>query len=81
MATLFAWECGSHLHGPQELEVYLHTTRPEHEAVRMAQVDQRLRVGTALSSGQSNVDVDALSCKVHCNYLLVVRLTGEESRT
>jgi hypothetical protein len=52
MATLFAWECGSHLHGPQELEVYLHTTRPEHEAVRMAQVDQRLRAGTALSSGQ-----------------------------
>jgi hypothetical protein len=31
--------------------------------------------------GKANVVVDALSRKVHCNYLLVVRLIGEESRT
>jgi hypothetical protein len=31
--------------------------------------------------GKANVDVDALSCKAHCNYLPVVHLTGEESST
>jgi hypothetical protein len=31
--------------------------------------------------GKANVDVDALSHKAHCNYLLVVHLTGEESST
>jgi hypothetical protein len=41
METLFTWECGSHLHGPQKLEVHLHATKPEHEAVKMARVDQR----------------------------------------
>jgi hypothetical protein len=52
METLLAWECGSHLHGPQKLEVDLHTTRPEHEAVKMARVDQGLRAGSALSYGK-----------------------------
>jgi hypothetical protein len=28
---------------------------------------------------KANVVVDALSCKAHCNYLLAVPLTGEES--
>jgi hypothetical protein len=42
MATLLAWECDSHLYGPQKLEVHLHTTELEHEAVKMAQVDQGL---------------------------------------
>jgi hypothetical protein len=32
-------------------------------------------------SGKANVVVDALSRKAHCNYLPVVRLTGEESST
>jgi hypothetical protein len=40
--ALFAWECGSHLHGPQELEAHIHATGPEHEAAKMAQVDQGL---------------------------------------
>jgi hypothetical protein len=31
--------------------------------------------------GKANVVADALSHKAHCNYLLVVRLTGEESST
>jgi hypothetical protein len=31
--------------------------------------------------GKANVVVDALSRKAHCNYLPVVRLTGEESST
>jgi hypothetical protein len=29
--------------------------------------------------GMENEVVDTLSCKAHCNYLLVVPLTGEES--
>jgi hypothetical protein len=32
-------------------------------------------------SGKANVIADVLSHKAHCNYLLVVRLTGEESNT
>jgi hypothetical protein len=31
--------------------------------------------------GKANIVVVVLSCKVHCNYLLAVRLTGEESST
>jgi hypothetical protein len=31
--------------------------------------------------GKANVVADALSRKAHCNYLLVVRLTREESST
>jgi hypothetical protein len=52
MTTLFAWECGSHLYGPQELEVHLHTIRPEHEAAKMTQVDQGLWARGSLSSEQ-----------------------------
>jgi hypothetical protein len=32
-------------------------------------------------SGKVNVVADTLSRKAHCNYLLVIRLTGEESNT
>jgi hypothetical protein len=31
--------------------------------------------------GKANVVADVLSHMAHCNYLLVVRLTGEESST
>jgi hypothetical protein len=31
--------------------------------------------------GKANVVADTLSCKAHCNYLSVVRLTREESST
>jgi hypothetical protein len=50
--TLLTWECGLHLYGPQEFEVHLHTTRPEHKALKMTRVDQGLRVGSSLPSGQ-----------------------------
>jgi hypothetical protein len=36
MATLSAWECGSHLYWPQKLEVYLYLIGSEHEAKKMA---------------------------------------------
>jgi hypothetical protein len=39
---LLAWECGSYLHGPPELEVHLHIAGLEYEAAMMAQVDQGL---------------------------------------
>jgi hypothetical protein len=32
-------------------------------------------------SRKANIIPDALSCKAHCNYLPIVRLTGEESST
>jgi hypothetical protein len=53
MATLLACECGTHLHGPQKLEVHLHSTELEHETAKMSQVNQGLWVGSALSSGKS----------------------------
>jgi hypothetical protein len=31
--------------------------------------------------GKANVVTDALRSKTHCNYFLVVRMTGEESST
>jgi hypothetical protein len=31
--------------------------------------------------GKANIIVDVLSCKAHCNYLLAVCLTGDESST
>jgi hypothetical protein len=49
VASLSTWECGSYLYGPQELEVYFHSTRPEHEAAKMARFDQGLRAGSSLS--------------------------------
>jgi hypothetical protein len=48
--TLFAWGCDSHLHRPQKLKVYLHSTRPEHEIAKMARADQGLQDRSALSS-------------------------------
>jgi hypothetical protein len=48
--TLLAWECGSHLYGPQKLELHLHTTGPKHEIVKMARVNQGLQAESAVSS-------------------------------
>jgi hypothetical protein len=52
VASLSAWECCSYLYGPQELEVHLYPTGVEHEAAKMARVDQILRVGSSLSLGK-----------------------------
>jgi hypothetical protein len=81
VTSLSTWECDSYLHGPQKLEVHLYPTRFEHEAVKMAQVDQRLRDRISLPPGKANVIADALSHKAHCSYLPAVHLTGEESST
>jgi hypothetical protein len=42
VASLSMWECGSSLYGPQELEEHLYPIRFEHEAMKVARVDQRL---------------------------------------
>jgi hypothetical protein len=57
--TLLTWECGLNLYEPQKFEVHLHSIGLEHETMKMAQVNQGLRVGSALSSGY------ALSRKAH----------------
>jgi hypothetical protein len=36
MTALSSWECGSHLYGPQKLEVYLYPVRSEYEEKKMA---------------------------------------------
>jgi hypothetical protein len=40
--TLSAWECGSHLYGPQKFEVYLYPTRSKYEVKEMARTNQGL---------------------------------------
>jgi hypothetical protein len=52
MTTLFAWKCGSYLYRPQKHEVYLYPTRFEHEAVKVARIDQGIRAGSSLSPGE-----------------------------
>jgi hypothetical protein len=55
--TLAAWECGSHLYGPQKLEVHLYLIGFEYEVAKVARVDQILRARSALPLRQS---------KCHC---------------
>jgi hypothetical protein len=52
VASLSTWECDSYLYRPQKLEVHLHPTGLEHEAVKMARVDQGLRAGSSLPPGK-----------------------------
>jgi hypothetical protein len=40
--TLLAWEYDSYLYRPQKLEIYFYPIGLEYEAVKMAEVDQRL---------------------------------------
>jgi hypothetical protein len=80
VASLSTWECGSYLYGPQKLEVHLHLTEPEHEAAKVARVDQRVRARSSLSPGEGKFRCGRIE-SAHCNYLSVVRLTGEESST
>jgi hypothetical protein len=42
MATPSACEYGSHLYGSQKLKVHLYPTGFEHEAAKVARVDQEL---------------------------------------
>jgi hypothetical protein len=39
---LSAWECGSHLYGPQKLKEHLYPTGFEHEVAKVARIDQGL---------------------------------------
>jgi hypothetical protein len=52
MATLSAWECGSHLYGLQELEVYLYPVKSEYEAKKMARIDQGLWARSVVPLGE-----------------------------
>jgi hypothetical protein len=81
VVSLSAWECGSYLYRPQKLEVHLYPTGFEHEAVKVARIDQGLRVEVHSHPGKANIVADALSRKANYNHLLAVCLTGEESST
>jgi hypothetical protein len=48
VASLSTWECGSYLYGSQNREVHIHSTGSEHDAMKMARVDQGLRAGSSL---------------------------------
>jgi hypothetical protein len=74
VASLSTLECGSYLYGPRKLEVYLYPTGFEHEAVKMALVDQRLRAGSSLPPGKGKCRcgrIESLgSLQLHANYKL-----------
>jgi hypothetical protein len=55
----------------------------DHKSLKyiFTQLDLNIRQRSAYHPGKANVIVDVLSRKAHCNYLLVVCLTGEESST
>jgi hypothetical protein len=81
VASLSTWECGSYLYGPQELEVHFQSTGPELRQRRWLELIKDYELEVHYHPGKANVVVDVLSCKAHCNYLPVVRLTREESST
>jgi hypothetical protein len=72
MTTLSVWKCGSHLYGPQKLEVYLFPTRIEHEAKRWLELIKDYEIEVHYHPGKENMVADAL-----CSYLPVVHLTGK----
>ena len=53
LETLSLWTEVWYLHGSQESQVYIHSVRAKHEAVKMARVDQRLWARNKLSPRQS----------------------------
>jgi hypothetical protein len=69
----------SYLHRPQELEVYLHSTRSKHGPQKWLKLIKDYDLEVHYHPRKANVIVDALSRKAHCNYLLAVSLIGEES--
>jgi hypothetical protein len=52
VTSLSTWEYSSYIYGSQKLEVHLYPTGFEHEATKMARVDQKLRAGISLSPGK-----------------------------
>ncbi|WVZ82042.1 hypothetical protein U9M48_029354 [Paspalum notatum var. saurae] len=61
METLSIGQYPSHIHRPQEPQIYLHTARTEHEAATVIHYHP----------GKANVVADALSRRVHCNVIEV----------
>jgi hypothetical protein len=69
LEALFVWAEVWYLHWPQESQIYIHSVRAEHEAAKMARVDQRLWAGDSLSPSKANVVANALSRKSQVNML------------
>jgi hypothetical protein len=81
VATLSTWECGSYLYSPQKLEVHLYPTGFEHEARRWLELIKDCELEVHYHPRKANIIAHVLSRKAHCNYLLAVCLTREESST
>jgi hypothetical protein len=77
VATLSAWEYGSHLYEPQKLEVYLYPTRFEYEVTKWLELIKDYELEVHYHLGKVNVVADALCHKAHYNYLSVVCSTRE----
>jgi hypothetical protein len=77
MATLLAWECGSHLYRPQKLEV--HQSDLDMRQRRWLELIKDYELGVHYHPGKQNVVASALSRKARYNYLPVEPLTEKES--
>jgi hypothetical protein len=79
MATLLAWEC-VHIYTDHKSLNYIFTQLDLNMRQRIwLELIKDYELKVHYHPGKANVVADALSRKAHCNYLLVVPLTGEES--
>jgi hypothetical protein len=77
VATLSAWECGSHLYGPQKFEVYLYPTRSEYEAADALSHKTLCNYLPAIhSSGKESITQVLLESSVY-NITLTLTLRSE----
>jgi hypothetical protein len=81
VTILLAWECGSHLHGPQKLEVYLYQPDLNMMQRRWLKLINDYELEVHYHPGKANVVVNTLSHKAHYNYLPVVCSNREEPST
>jgi hypothetical protein len=81
MVTLSAWECGSHYTDHKSLKYIFNQPDLNMRQRRWLGLIKDYELEVHYHPGKENVVVDTLSRKAQCNYLPVVRLTGEESNT
>jgi hypothetical protein len=81
VATIFAWECGSHLYDHKSLKYIFTQPALNMRQRRWLELIKDYELEVHYHTGKANVVADVLSCKAHCNYLPVVHFLGKESIT
>jgi hypothetical protein len=81
MATLSAWEYGSHYTDHKSLKYFFTQLDLNMRQQRRLELIKDYQLKVYYHPGKENVVVGMLSHKAQCNYLLAILLTGEESST